>query len=367
MSRRFVLLLVLASVAVSWPVAAQPPDHPPDIPSVPQIQLRQPNGVIRSMPESVPATVEAARPKQLSLVDLESIALANHPGLTQAVTRIEAARGRWVQAGLYPNPVVGYVGDEIGNEGAAGMHGAMVSQEIVRGNKLGLNRAVVRREIAQAQQEFEVQRYRVLNEVRVEFYNVLLAQRAMEFSDELLHLNEQALKSVEELFRPGETSRVEVLQAGIEAESARIVLDAARNRHTAAWQRLAAAAAVPALAPIPLQGDPTDDLPDLNWEHALRCILSESPELAASRVAVERARWRVRRQQVEPIPNVNLDLGVMHDFATGDDFATVRAAIPLPLHNWNQGGIREAQAEVRVALAETARLSLSCRNDWRAI
>jgi hypothetical protein len=46
---------------------------------------------------------------------LEDLALEQHPVLKQARMRIEGARGRWVQAGLPPNPVAGYEGDEIGD------------------------------------------------------------------------------------------------------------------------------------------------------------------------------------------------------------------------------------------------------------
>jgi len=48
----------------------------------------------------------------LSLAELEGMALRCNPTLVQAASSIEAARGRWVQAGLYPNPVAGYIGAE---------------------------------------------------------------------------------------------------------------------------------------------------------------------------------------------------------------------------------------------------------------
>ena len=53
------------------------------------------------------------------LNDLESLAQANNPTLIQSAAQVEASRGAAYQAGLYPNPVVGYASDQIGIEGTA--------------------------------------------------------------------------------------------------------------------------------------------------------------------------------------------------------------------------------------------------------
>ena len=55
-----------------------------------------------------------------TLSRLEETAMANNPTLNELAMRVRAARGEHLQAGLYPNPVVGYSGDEIGQEGRAG-------------------------------------------------------------------------------------------------------------------------------------------------------------------------------------------------------------------------------------------------------
>src|SRR5262245_3208199 len=49
----------------------------------------------------------------LSLVQLLSLAAETHPDLAIAYAHSEAARGRLIQAGLYPNPVVTVGSDEI--------------------------------------------------------------------------------------------------------------------------------------------------------------------------------------------------------------------------------------------------------------
>src|SRR5437016_3130459 len=55
----------------------------------------------------------------LSLPDLEKMALYRNPTLAQAAAQVGASHGKALQAGLYPNPVVGYTSDQIGAEGKA--------------------------------------------------------------------------------------------------------------------------------------------------------------------------------------------------------------------------------------------------------
>ncbi len=52
-------------------------------------------------------------PTKFRLQDLQKIALENNPTLAQAAAEVGLAEGRMIQSGLYPNPIVGYEGEEI--------------------------------------------------------------------------------------------------------------------------------------------------------------------------------------------------------------------------------------------------------------
>ena len=86
-------------------------------------------------PEPLPPNSQAE--STLTLETLEGLALANNPALAKAEAQVRAIRGKWLQSGLYPNPVLGYSGDEMGDSGTAGKQGAFVTQEIVTAGKLG--------------------------------------------------------------------------------------------------------------------------------------------------------------------------------------------------------------------------------------
>ena len=68
------------------------------------------------------STIFAAEPSSpaLTLAALEQLAWEQNPTLRQAGANVEAAQSRAQQAGLYPNPTVGYDGELIGAERTAG-------------------------------------------------------------------------------------------------------------------------------------------------------------------------------------------------------------------------------------------------------
>jgi cobalt-zinc-cadmium efflux system outer membrane protein len=338
-------------------------------PVVIQAAALQANDAPPMPPEPIPRGESAPRQSGITLEELQAIALSNNPTLAQAAARVEAARGRWVQAGLYPNPSIGYMADEIGMAGRAGMQGFVLSQTVVRGGKLGLDRAAISQEIARAQQEYQAQRLRVVNDVRAQFYRLLVAQRTMELSDELVDLGESGRKTAEALFQPPVmlVSRVDVLQAQIELSTARVAAEQARNRYLALWRSLAATIGAPEMQPLTAIGSFDPASVEIGWSESLTRLLAASPELAAARAAVERASWALERARAEPIPNLNVQASVQHDNEGGDDVANLQIMFPLPIHDKNQGAIRAAAAERREAQAEIARLELALQSRLAAV
>ena len=312
-------------------------------------------------PVPAPSPVAEARPgaqARLTLAELEEIATANNPTLPQAARRIEALQGRQLQVGLYPNPVVGYIGDDMGEAGTAGQQGAFLGQKIVTAGKLRLNRTVVGQEIQQAQHAWEVQRWRVLNDVRAGAYEVLVAQRTIELNDQLVRIGEAGMKAAEALFRNQEVARIDVLQARVETNSAKLELDNARNQYVAAWRKLALVMGVPDMEPTPLADELQNEIPELSWDDSVLRLMSESPQLAHARAGVERARYTLARAYAERTPNFDIGGAVRYNNASRDTVAMIQIGLPLQIYNRNQGNIAKAQAEVAAARREVQRVEL---------
>jgi len=331
-------------------------------PATPQVVGRL-QAVSHAMPapEELPTAAPGAAGRTYSLAELETLAIQNNPTLVQADARIQAARGQWVQDGLYPNPKLIYKGDEIGNNGKAGFQGAGVSQEFITAKKRQLSQFSDAHIVQQAEQEYAAQEFRVRNDVRLAFYEVLLAQRAGELMAELQRTTEASAKAARELHKAQETSRIDVLQSSVEVDMAGIQIARAHNSYQAAWRKLTAVVGMPDLAPTSLAGDIREGLQPFAWEESLTRLLGGSPQLAAARSRQQAAAWAVQRAYAERHPNVEVEVSALHDNATSYDVASVNVGLPLPVFNRNQGNIQSAEGELRAAQAEIERIALELR------
>jgi cobalt-zinc-cadmium efflux system outer membrane protein len=307
-----------------------------------------------------PAATEAAGP--LTLAAVEEMAAQHNPTLAQAAAQVEAARGRALQAGLYPNPTVGYEGDRINAAGTPGeMQGLFIDQVIVTGGKLRLSRAKYEQEVSQMAAQALAQQYRVLNGVRVRFYQLLAMQRLLDVRAELLKVAEGAVTTTEELINVGQANKADLLQARIEARQERVGLENARALYAAAWQQLAAFVGRPCLPLTRLQGDleAAGAVPDC--DAALAHLLEASPEVQVARLEVARNEIALKRERAEPIPNAQVRVSNGYDFDTRKDVTSISLGFRVPLWDRNQGNIRSAQAQLAYAQAEAGRVELSLR------
>jgi cobalt-zinc-cadmium efflux system outer membrane protein len=298
----------------------------------------------------------------LTLEDLNATALNCNPTLVQAMMGVRRAQGTYLQAGLYPNPVLGYAGADMGLEETAGQQGGFIVQEFVTAGKLRLGRAVAGHAVQQARQVFEQQRWRVLNDVRAGYYEVLVAQKTIDVNEQLVRIGDEGVDVTQKLRDAMEVSQADVLQARIEADSARLSLNEARNWHHAAWRRLAAVVGRPGMQPAPLAGDPTQELPALSFEDSLRQLLAQSPELGQARAGVQRARANLAFQRAQALPNFEVGSGLKYDYSTSDTLVDVQVGFPIPVFDRNQGNITAAEASVIAAEQELRRVDLDLRS-----
>lgn len=299
-----------------------------------------------SAPGHLPAASGTSPANELSLVELEQMAFRNNPAIAQSSARIQALRGKWLQAGLPPNPSAGYTAGEIGNDGEAGQQGGFVGQTFITGGKLQRDRAIVAAEISSAEQQLAATQQRVLTDVRNAYYQALLAQRRVELADQLLQVTAEAVEASQSLVEAEEIPVAGLLQTEIQRENSRVFLQTARNAQEQAWRGLSAVVSGPELPIQTLEGDVTKLPEDLNWEEQLVRLQSGSPEIAAALAQVERARRALNRASVEPVPDVSTQFSVQYDDASDYTIAGVQIGMPIPLWNRNQGGIRQAQAEI---------------------
>jgi len=310
-------------------------------------------------PVPLPAPLSA---KELTLADLEAMALVNNPSLTEARAQISALQGEWVQVGLWPNPIVGYDATDVGLDGTAGQQGGFVSQQVITAKKLQLNREIVTQKIEWAEQQWSAQRLRVLNDVRMAYYEALLAQRRVEILKELSKLSNEARNVADQLFQAQEGSRVNLLQAVVESDTVRIDVDNANSDYIASWRRLASVVGAADMSPTELLGDYRELPPELTWSDTLRQLLHKSPEIGAALANLQRAEWELRLATAGRIPDVNMSTSVRYDNAAQNTLADVRIGVPLVIFDRNQGNIQRAEAGVAAAQRAMERVELDLQN-----
>ncbi|HZC21880.1 MAG TPA: TolC family protein [Candidatus Binatia bacterium] len=334
-------------------------------------------GVAQSLSSSdvsTPAPQGAAMSSPLTLGRLEQIALTNNPTLAQANAEIRSATARKRQSGLYPNPTVGYEGEQIrGGIQGGGEQGFFVSQDIVLGGKLGLNRNIFEQEKNQAVAGAEAQRLRVINNVRLLYHHALGAQQMVDLRHKLAKLAEDAVETSRQLGNIGQADQPDVLQAEVEGEQAELAVVAAEQNQIRCWRELAATVGKPEMSLTTLAGT-LDEMPENDPDQWMQAILKESPAVKIAQFGVLKAEASLARAKREPVPNLQLRGGLEQNFEPEpvtnrtiglQGFAEV--GLQIPLFNRNQGGVAAARAELERAQQEIHRIQLVLRERAAAL
>jgi cobalt-zinc-cadmium efflux system outer membrane protein len=90
--------------------------------------------------------------------------------------------------------------------------------------------------------------------------------------------------------------------------------------------------------------------------------MDNNPVLNAARIRVDRARILLQRARKEPVPDIDLMVSHRHHNVTNENVTTVQAGFPLPIFNRNQGNIRSAEAQLRVASKDRKRIELELQD-----
>jgi cobalt-zinc-cadmium efflux system outer membrane protein len=311
---------------------------------------------------------QAAKRPCMRLKDFEDLALANNPTLEQANALVQRSAGQARQAGLFPNPLVGYQGEEIrGGSFRGGEQGAFVQQTIVLGGKLGLRRRVLEEQRREDELGLTEQRYRLLADVDRGFYAALAAQETVRLRQNLLRVALDASETAHQLVNVGQADAPDLLEAEVEAEQAKVDYVKAQRDYIQAFQILTSLVGKSELAVSPVEGR-LDEWPRLDPEQIIEQILRESPSVKRAQQAAVRAEAQLQSARREPVPDLQIRAGMQQDRELNEitgrpvgaiGFAT--AGISIPIFNRNQGNVEAAKAELERARQEITRLQLRLR------
>jgi cobalt-zinc-cadmium efflux system outer membrane protein len=315
----------------------------------------------------VQAQTPASEQKTITLEELQQMALQNNPTFKQSTANIQAAEGRKKQSGLYPNPTVGYQGEQIrGGSFHGGEQGFFVQQDIVLGGKLGLNRQIFDQELKQAETEAEEQKLRVVTNVRMSYIQALAAQQTLELRHNLSKLADDAVETSHQLANVGQADAPDVLESEVEAQQAQLAVAMAEQNQQRVWKALTAVVGSPRLPLMKLEGK-LEDTPPVNADELVEKIVNESPAVRIAELGVKRAEAALVRAKREPIPDLQLRGGMQQNGELLSDGRSVGlqgfadVGVRIPIFNRNQGNIATGKADTERAKREVERVKLVLR------
>jgi outer membrane protein, heavy metal efflux system len=360
------LLIAATFIAPTSLRAQQMPDMPPEHAQHEHMEMKSVQATYPRMGRAQ----ENPQGKLFTLEEAQQLAVEANPTLRQAEAEIRAARARQQQSGLYPNPTIGYTGDEIrGGSLAGGKQGFFAQQIIVTGNKLANNRQVFSKETQIAQIEAEEQKIRVQTAIRIGYLRVLAAQELLDARRDLARIEQGYAETERLLGNTGQADETEILQAEIGARRQKLGTHMQENALFEEWRALAAVIGKPELSLMVVSGDLQTGWPELNEEQITDKIAAESPATRIAATAALRADAQILQAKRAAIPDLELRGGLVYNnepigsvpsHATGwEGLADV--ALQIPIFNRNQGNVSAAQAESDRAKLEMQRVSLTLR------
>ena len=327
-------------------------------------QSSQASGVVEPASVDVvmvdPVTSNEAIADGATLEGLLSLAFANNPAIKELAATTQIAAGYRTQVGLYANPMLGYQGQQLADAGTD-QHLLFVQQQIITGDKRALNRAVLNEAVRAQVQELEAQKLRVATDIKTAYYDSLRIQEQLASIDQFFELLKQGVNAAEKRMQAGEGSRIDLLQTQVQIKQ----LELDRRQLSASLSaRLREIVALAGMPNIQLQAV-AGELPKLpanqDWKAVEDGLVATSPEYAAAQARIRQASAAIRRQESQPLPNLNVQFGAGVDNSTDSGMMNVQVGAPIPVFNKNQGNIAAARAEYCRAVQEAQRIDNAIR------
>ena len=213
--------------------------------TLPADRAERPAAVARLFPalpplpeEPVPQPGPDGRP--YTLADFQRLAAANNPDLRQAASDVEAARGLMIQAGLYPNPTIGYETNPDNNNTGSGVQGGFVDQVIKTGGKLTIAVAAARMGMVVAELALKQARYDLATTIRGDFYTLLVAKETVRVNRGLAHFTDEIFRLQADLLGGGFAASHEPAALRSQAFIVRLAYKQSIANYIYAWKQLVA-------------------------------------------------------------------------------------------------------------------------------
>ncbi|MBL4590964.1 MAG: TolC family protein [Phycisphaerales bacterium] len=309
--------------------------------------------------ESANSFIEIESLDALSIEEAIRIAIYHSPRLRSAGYRIDAASGRVLQAGLYPNPSFNFGAEALGSDaGSGGESIYVIEQEIVLGGKLDRARDVAESDRLAARAEFIAEEFSVATGVTRAYFSAVSAKERLNKRQELAALASQLLEAAAAKVDAGSATEPDRLRAEVVFEQAQIELDSARFAAKASQMELAAVIGLemPVDLPLTTAVDYFQELP--SYEDLLAATLVANSRVSLARIAITRARQAHKLAKAQGVPDLTVSVGPRYSDIDGESTVDLGLGIEIPLFDRNQGEVRATLAERLTASSQLRSVQL---------
>jgi outer membrane protein, heavy metal efflux system len=302
-------------------------------------------------PPPLPQPAPGPEGRPLTLSDLQRLTETYNPSIKNAFATVQAARGAAYDIGQYPNPTIAFEHDTA-ETGPAGYPGFFIDQVIKTGGKLAVAQAAAIMDMLNAELALRKARSDVRYAVRGNYFAVLVALENIRVNEALYRFTHEVYRIQVDLVGGAEAAAYEPMQLRPVVLQAQLNLIQAQNQYSAAWRQLAASLGLPDMPPTELEGRVDQPVPVFDYQDVLARLRNHTDVLTAQ-VSIEKAKYNLKLQKLQPLPDVEFRLLVQKDYTTPPNQIAHTAVFSaqIPLWDQNKGGIRQyewllAQASV---------------------
>ena len=308
--------------------------------------------------------------KSLTIDQAVDIALMENRDLRAARIQVEEARGRLVQAGVFPNPALesDFIFDSLfANEGERAFS-AGISQPLPLSGRIGAQKRVVRVDIKRTFADLADLERGLVRDVRRVFTELLAINEQIKLQDTLISLNNELVGAIKAGIKEGLASEKDLNAVSIALQQARQekeVLIAQRKSKILELNKLLGKPSTFSLLP---QGSFEYEAPKDLTGYSVETAFAQRPDLRFVELNIELARADLGLAKALRFEDIiagvfyEYDRGVLDipegEIPNTDQFLGFRLTIPIPFFDRKQGLIAEARARERRAEESVEALKL---------
>lgn len=301
-----------------------------------------------------------------SLGEIVQLTLEHNPVMAGAQGTIDQQRGHQTAAGAYPNPsITGNAGyGEIRDAGRADIQNQLTRQSITEYNmtigqpvEWPAMRAARQRAadagVATANAGFAEARLTLIAQLKMAFYDLLLAQQGANLARQNLETVEGVGRIVRARVKSGEAPQFEAIKAEVEILKARQLLVRADNSVRINRVVLDTFTGGKLGLSYSVEGEFAGMPKEIRIDSLMTRMLNEHPTLHRLLQSVEQSEWKVEFERQSRVPSVTVNGSYWREI--GREAFQGGLSIPTPLWYRRQGEIASALGSKRREEAELLR------------